>query len=777
MAKKLKIGILIDELIPGGVQITAIQETANLIKLGFNATLLVLMRKGYQTKHHYLVKNIPHKFISDRLPKPLQASFKIPFFRFLTSAHLLSPLFAPLFTPNNEFDLIISHGTTTSMTAQSLWHFRNIPYITVIHDPMIYILENIYAKTPLKILFPIIKPLAHFFEKGFLKNAKACLVDSTVHANYLEQNYQIKPRIIHLAIDSPAKIPKERGSKIITFGRWDAGKNLSLLLKLAQELPTSQIVIAGSWSSQNELSDFKRLIIKKGLSSQVQLITGYQKRSLGKICAQGRFWIHPHFEAFSLSALEAASYGLPIIIPKKSGITELFVDGVHGYFPEKLTVEKIKELSNKLMLDEKLARIMGNNAATMVRKYHTPKTRAIQLISLISKITAKKTQKIVALETGHVGHVGLAGGDHLFEKMVKHLKVNRQINVIIPRNKTIHWKNLEHKVKLWPLTKSALDNSHNPFLILLIYLIRSAKSLMIIRKFPPSTIIYSSTEVLPDVLPAYLSKVTGSHFFWIARVHHLWLPATTRPGNRLVNLASSSLQLLILKLIKNQADLVLVLNPRLKSQVIKMGFQPQKTKILGGGVDFAAISNFKSKTAKIYDAVYLGRIHPTKGIHDLAPIWKKVTSQIPQASLAVIGPGTQSAQADLASEIRKYNLQNSITILGFLPQHKVWSYLKNAKVFLFCDHEAGFGLAVAEAMTAGLPVVGWNIDILGIVYRQGYIKIPIGNNNRFAHTIIKLLTDAKLHHQIAGLAREEAARHDWQITSRKFERILAKISL
>lgn len=777
MAKKLKIGILIDELLPGGVQITAISETANLIKLGFNTTLLVLTRKGYQTKHHYLVKNIPYKFISDRLPKPLQASFKIPFFRFLSSAHLLSPLLAPLFTPSNEFDLIISHGTTTSLTAQSLWHFRKIPYITIVHDPMIYILETIYAKTPLKILFPIIKPLARFFEKSFLKSAKACLVDSTVHANYLEQNYQIKPQVVSLAIDSPAKIPKKRGPKIITFGRWDAGKNLSLLLRLAQELPTSQIIIAGSWSKQDELSDFKKLIIKKGLKGQVQLITSYQKRSLAKICAQGRFWIHPHFEAFSLSALEAASYGLPIIIPKKSGITELFKDGVHGYFPEKLTVAKIKELSNKLLLDEKLARIMGVNAAMVVQFYHTPKTRAIQLASLIAKIHDNKPQRIIALETGHVGRVGLAGGDHLFEKMARRLKVNRQINVIIPQQTAIHWKNLEREVKLWPLTKSALDNTNNPFLILLIYLIRSFKSFMIIRKFPPSTIIYSSTEVLPDVLPAYLLKVTTSRFFWIARVHHLWLPTTSRPGNRLVNLASSSLQSLILKLIKNQADLVLALNPRLKSQVIKMGFQPQKTKILGGGVDFAEISSFKSKTAKIYDAVYLGRIHPTKGIYDLPPIWKMVSSQIPHASLVIIGPGSQPAIADLASKIREYNLQNEITIFGFLPQYSVWSYLKNAKVFLFTDHEAGFGLAVAEAMAAGLPVVGWDIGILGIVYKQGYIKVPIDNHNQFALAIIKLLRDARVHHQLARLARAEAARHDWQIASRKFESILDKISL
>ena len=131
----------------------------------------------------------------------------------------------------------------------------------------------------------------------------------------------------------------------------------------------------------------------------------------------------------------------------------------------------------------------------------------------------------------------------------------------------------------------------------------------------------------------------------------------------------------------------------------------------------------------------------------------------------------------LKKRIKSQKLESNITLLGFLPKKKVISTLKSSNVFLFTDHEAGFGLAVAEAMAAGLPIVGWDIGILGIVYRQGYIKVPIDNHNQFALAIIKLLRDARVHHQIARLARAEAARHDWQIAGRKFESILDTMSL
>ena len=89
--------------------------------------------------------------------------------------------------------------------------------------------------------------------------------------------------------------------------------------------------------------------------------------------------------------------------------------------------------------------------------------------------------------------------------------------------------------------------------------------------------------------------------------------------------------------------------------------------------------------------------------------------------------------------IRKSDLKRIFTSNDFLKR------LEKAAVITWnTDHEAGFGLAVAEAMAAGLPVVGWDIGILGYVYKSGYIKVPLNNYNQFARSILKLLHDDAL---------------------------------
>ena len=46
-------------------------------------------------------------------------------------------------------------------------------------------------------------------------------------------------------------------------------------------------------------------------------------------------------------------------------------------------------------------------------------------------------------------------------------------------------------------------------------------------------------------------------------------------------------------------------------------------------------------------------------------------------------------------------------------------------------------------MACGLPVVGWDIGILGSVFREGYLKAPLGNHQKFASQVVALLKDEK----------------------------------
>jgi len=777
MNRKIKVGVVIDQLLPGGVQKAAIQEVLNLNKLKFKTKLIILMRKGFEKRNDYLINNVPHEFLSDRYPAIFQKSYKFPIFKFLSTLHLVSPILAPLKFKQKEFDLIISHGTTTSLSTWTISKLHNIPYFAVIHDPMVYILEKVYSKTALHFFFPVIKPVATILEKRFVKAAKVCIVDSSVHINFLKKKYSVNPKIIYLGVNTPKTIPKKRGDKIISFGRWDRGKNPGILLEIINKISTVDLIIAGTWSSQQDLKWFKNLIKTKHLQDRVKLITNYTVKDLSNICSQGILWIHPHFEAFSLSALEAASYGLPIIIPKKSGITELFIDGKHGYFPKSaLTDEFIK--FTKILLNNKIkAEQMGLSALNLVKKNYTTQIHSKHLASLIHKTLDAKTIELVALETGHVGEFSISGGDILLEKMAKSVNVALNLTVIVPEKYTSHWVKSGVKINLKTISSNYFDRFTGPWGVFGAYLIRILKASLILFKMtlPNPTILYSSTGILPDILTGFIIKNIKTNIFWVARIHHLLVPPSQRPGKYWVNLGSLILQEISLFSIKIKADLILVLNLNLKNQLVSLGFRKDKIVVLGGGVDFKTISDLKSPSIKKFDGVFLGRLHPAKGIFDLSPIWQLVTEHKPDAKLAVIGTGPSKPTKTLIKQINKTDLRKNILLLNFLPQKKVWQILKSSKVFLFTDHEAGFGLAVAEAMAAGLPVVGWDIGILGQVFKKGYIMVPLEEIHKFAKAVVSLLDNDINYKKLSQEAKIEASRHDWTKTSLKFNQILNKI--
>lgn len=771
--RKIRVGIIIDQLLPGGVQKAAIDEVLNFNKLGFETTLLVLMRKGFEKKNDYLTSGVKHQFLSDRYPKIFQKSFKLPFFKFLSTLHLFGPILAPIIFKAKQFDILISHGTTTSLTTWSLFKFRKIPYIAVIHDPMVYILEKVYTQTPLRYFFPVIKPIASFLEGLFVKAASTCLVDSSVHANFLLQSYKITPKIVYLGVNPPKNLPKRRGDKIIAFGRWDRGKNLNVLLDLALELPKTKMLIAGSWSSQEDLDWFKDLIGKKNLAERVKLITRYTDPQLRAICNQGRVWVHPHFEAFSLSALEAASLGLPIIIPQRSGITELFEEGKHGFFPAKVSGASLEALVKPLIDNERLAYKMGFSASKLVRKMYTPLSRARKLAELVEEITTTN-MRLTTLELGHIGKEGIAGGDLLLEEMLKRLKFPLNLTVIIPESNINHWLKSGLKITLKTLPKSFFDQFTGPWGVFLTYISRIFKSNQILGNSPNQKLLYSSTGILPDVIPALLCKANNPQVFWLARIHHLSPAPHQRPGRWWVNIGSYYLQWVSLQAIKIRADLVIALNTGLKNQLLQLGLKADKIVVLGGGVDFKAISESRSRELG-YSGVYLGRIHPAKGIFDLCLIWKEVIKVLPKARLAVIGPGQSEFIDMLKAQVRNFQLDKNIDILGFINQNRVRSILKGSRVFLFTDREAGWGLAVAEAMAAGLPVVGWDIGILGYVYKSGFLRAPLDNHLVFAQSIIKLLSNNNIHSKLSSQALKEASKYDWNKTSMKFGEILGNM--
>jgi len=102
--------------------------------------------------------------------------------------------------------------------------------------------------------------------------------------------------------------------------------------------------------------------------------------------------------------------------------------------------------------------------------------------------------------------------------------------------------------------------------------------------------------------------------------------------------------------------------------------------------------------------LFLGRLHPIKGIELLLQAWSALEHRFPQWTLEVAGVGTPSYEHDLRTLVRELRLQR-VDFLGPLYGEAKQKKYREADLFILPSYSENFGLVVAEALGAGCPAV------------------------------------------------------------------------
>lgn len=127
---------------------------------------------------------------------------------------------------------------------------------------------------------------------------------------------------------------------------------------------------------------------------------------------------------------------------------------------------------------------------------------------------------------------------------------------------------------------------------------------------------------------------------------------------------------------------------------------------------------------------------------------------------------------DLQREISSRGLESTVQILGFLDTSDVIATLHSSRMLFGPSPEEGFGMVVLEAIATGLPVVAWHLSVYDEVFSRGMIKVPIGDNERFALEVVELANDPDRRHHLAAEAEDVAEAFDWSRVSRNIARLL-----
>lgn len=155
--------------------------------------------------------------------------------------------------------------------------------------------------------------------------------------------------------------------------------------------------------------------------------------------------------------------------------------------------------------------------------------------------------------------------------------------------------------------------------------------------------------------------------------------------------------------------------------------------------------------------LFLSRLDPKKGLDLLFPAFVQVRHTNPDAMLVVAGKGDEQFMDRLRAEAARLGIANEVIWTGFLSGAEKLAALAAATVYVLPSYSENFGVALVEAMAAGLPCVTTQTVAISedISERQaGLVVAP--QVGPLASALTLLLGDADLRGRIASRARQLA---------------------
>lgn len=125
--------------------------------------------------------------------------------------------------------------------------------------------------------------------------------------------------------------------------------------------------------------------------------------------------------------------------------------------------------------------------------------------------------------------------------------------------------------------------------------------------------------------------------------------------------------------------------------------------VIPNGVDLPPDGAPRPTPSDARTALFLGRIHPVKGLTDLITAWERVRPA--GWRLVLAGPDEDGHQLKVEQAIRDADLADHVTFAGAVRDDVKWALYHSADLFVLPSHSENFGIVVAEALASGVPVI------------------------------------------------------------------------
>lgn len=223
-----------------------------------------------------------------------------------------------------------------------------------------------------------------------------------------------------------------------------------------------------------------------------------------------------------------------------------------------------------------------------------------------------------------------------------------------------------------------------------------------------------------------------------------------------------------------KCDLVIADSNYLRERLItKFNLSTDKVKVVHCGTDLnikpgpkdlAILKQYSLGNKIVF--IYMGRLIPRKRPDFLIDVFNKVHKLNKNTALLIFGEGPLKDQ--ISEKIEKYNIKNSVFLLGTTFGKEKIRFYNTSDIFVFPSINEGFVLVVLEALAAGLPIIASKaVSFSESVQdsKNGFLVDPY-NANLWVKKMMELVNKKQLRKEFALKSRNIAVKKfSWQQTA------------
>lgn len=280
------------------------------------------------------------------------------------------------------------------------------------------------------------------------------------------------------------------------------------------------------------------------------------------------------------------------------------------------------------------------------------------------------------------------------------------------------------------------------------------RGLKVLKYCRHASLVVAGSHLIFDTAPAAVA-----HFLMgkpvVTYVYHVI--GDMGRSSSLRSVLAGLLERVSLGLLKITRAHVFVDNEQARASLLSRGFHAHRLHDTGNAYDPHCLVPEPAPTDP-GRLLFLGRLVEQKGVWEIIELGRRLKAAGSDLQIDVVGDGPLREQ--VTETVEKEQLVN-VHMLGFVDEETKWRLFSTSRLFLAPSREEGWGIAVGEALLAGLPVVALDLP----AYSHFAVTFPrtAADGSDFVEAAFEIATDEQRLQDLAeDVQRERSNLPCWE---------------